>query len=161
MKGRSARYRYGRGGRLWVVAATVIAGIFLAAGASWVASATAPAAAFSPSEAYELGQSGQLVLVDVRTSAEWQETGIPVGALTIALLTDGGIPNIGFVDGVKDALGGRLDTPIAVICARGVRSSIAARLLRASGFSDVHDVPEGVIGWIALNLPLEARFILP
>ncbi|MEX2648945.1 MAG: rhodanese-like domain-containing protein [Alphaproteobacteria bacterium] len=144
-----------------MVAAAVTAGICLAAGALWVASVTAPAAAFSPVDAYERSRQGQLVLVDVRTSAEWRETGIPVGALTIALLTDGGIPNIGFVDGVKDALGGRLDTPIAVICARGIRSSIAARLLRASGFSDVHDVSEGVIGWIALNLPLEARFTLP
>jgi rhodanese-related sulfurtransferase len=42
-----------------------------------------------------------------------------------------------------DALGDDRDAPVVVFCAGGYRSSLAASLLRAHGFSDVSDVLGG------------------
>ena len=46
---------------------------------------------------------------------------------------------------------GELDPsrPVVTYCAGGYRSSIAASLLRASGFTDVSDLIGGYQGWLA------------
>jgi rhodanese-related sulfurtransferase len=80
-------------------------------------------------------------VVDVRERAEW-ETGHIAGALHIpfphvrehaAELQDGG--------------------PIALICASGQRSTIAASLLAAAGARDLHNVVGGMEAWAAAGLP--------
>ena len=122
---------------------------------------TAPAAALSPNSAYEGARAGTIVLIDVRAPTEWRETGVPSDARPVALFDEGGRPNAAFVDEVLALVDGDRDAPIAVICARGVRSLVAARLLRASGFAEVHDVPAGLLGragvpgWIERDLPVE------
>jgi rhodanese-related sulfurtransferase len=45
--------------------------------------------------------------------------------------------------------------PTAVVCERGYRSSAASRQLLAAGFTDLHNVHDGMNGWRANNLPLE------
>jgi hydroxyacylglutathione hydrolase len=47
------------------------------------------------------------------------------------------------------------DRPIAVICASGYRSSVAASLLRRAGFDDVSWVSNGVPAWKAQGHPIE------
>jgi hydroxyacylglutathione hydrolase len=47
------------------------------------------------------------------------------------------------------------DRPIAMVCASGYRSSVAASLVRNAGFEDVSWVAEGVPAWKAAGLPVE------
>jgi hydroxyacylglutathione hydrolase len=47
------------------------------------------------------------------------------------------------------------DEPLAVICAGGYRSSMAASILARNGFADVSNVVGGTSGWIAEKLPVE------
>jgi hydroxyacylglutathione hydrolase len=81
----------------------------------------------------------QPVLLDVRNPGEVKLGTIP-GARPIPLAH------------LRDALGD-LDpaAPTVVFCAGGYRSSIAASLLRAAGFTDVSDVLGGYGAWMTLN----------
>ncbi len=53
------------------------------------------------------------------------------------------------------------DAPLAVICAAGTRSTVAAELLAKSGFTRVYDISEGMSGgahgpgWLQRHLPTE------
>ena len=87
--------------------------------------------------------SGNVVVLDVRESIEW-ETGHVPGAILISL----------------GALRERIqelpvETGIAVICEAGVRSSSAASILQAEGFTEVSNVSEGTGGYRKAGLPLE------
>ena len=79
------------------------------------------------------------VVVDIRNPGEVNLGSIP-GARRIPLAR------------LRDELD-RLDpaAPTVVFCAGGYRSSIAASLLRAAGFSDVSDVLGGYGAWMTLN----------
>lgn len=52
------------------------------------------------------------------------------------------------------------DRPIALICARGVRSRFMVKQMQQAGFDDILDVPEGMLGsgagpgWIKRGLPV-------
>ncbi len=46
------------------------------------------------------------------------------------------------------------DRPLLVYCAGGYRSSIAASLLRRSGFTKVSEIAGGIAGWEAAKLPI-------
>ncbi len=110
-------------------------------------------------EAFRLARSGALVLVDVRSPAEWRATGLPAGALAATVHGPRGYE--GFVARVRAALGGDIARPVATICAAGGRSARAAARLRAAGFRSVRDVSEGMEGrrglpgWRARGLPVE------
>jgi glyoxylase-like metal-dependent hydrolase (beta-lactamase superfamily II) len=52
------------------------------------------------------------------------------------------------------------DRPLLVYCAGGYRSSIAASLLRRSGFDPVGEIAGGIVGWEAANLPVRTAEIL-
>jgi hydroxyacylglutathione hydrolase len=47
------------------------------------------------------------------------------------------------------------DRPLLVYCAGGYRSSIAASLLRRSGFEHVGEIAGGIVGWEAAKLPVQ------
>lgn len=52
-------------------------------------------------------------------------------------------------------MGLNLDEPTAVLCEGGYRSSAAIAWLRASGFTALHNVRDGMRGWRGNHLPLE------
>ena len=85
---------------------------------------------------------GALTVVDVRPEQEWAAGHLPgaVHALPAAM----------------HALAGRLDraSPVAVYCATGHRSAVAASLLLRSGVTDVWHITDGVDAWRALGHPL-------
>lgn len=98
--------------------------------------------------------SGELILVDIRRPDEWKLTGVPKGAVAIDMRRED------FPQVLLQAMGGRKDLPVALICARGVRSGrISARLTEA-GFTNVLDVSEGMLGsragpgWLKRGLPV-------
>ncbi|MEL6172182.1 MAG: rhodanese-like domain-containing protein, partial [Pseudomonadota bacterium] len=92
-------------------------------------------------------------LVDVRRPDEWEKTGVGVGANPIDMRRDDFIAELDkLTDGAKDA-------PVALICARGVRSARLSNQLTEAGYTNIIDVPEGMLGstagpgWLKTGLP--------
>ncbi|HUT49905.1 MAG TPA: rhodanese-like domain-containing protein [Alphaproteobacteria bacterium] len=114
--------------------------------------------ALSAPDAHAQARAGKIVLIDVRSPREWRDTGVPDGAKLVTIHHPQGAR--GFLRGILAAAGGDKSRPIALICARGVRSSRGKRFLEANGFTNVIDVPEGMLGrgaapgWLARKLPI-------
>ena len=91
----------------------------------------------------KFAQGQKAIVLDVREPMEW-ETGHVPGALLVAL------------GSLRQHLG---DIPkhgrIAVICEAGIRSSTAASILQAEGFTQVSNVAEGTGGYRRAGLPLQ------
>lgn len=105
-------------------------------------------------EAHQRAIAGDLILVDVRRPDEWQSTGIGEGALPLDMRR----PD--FIEALLQITGGDTSKPVAVICARGVRSARMTQALTDAGFTALIDVPEGMLGsfagdgWLAKGLPV-------
>ena len=110
--------------------------------------------ALSADEAHAKAAASEITLIDIRRPDEWAATGSGAGAHRIDLRA------ADFADRVREAAGGNLDAPGALICARGVRSARTANQLIAAGFTNIIDVPEGMLGsaagpgWLARGLPI-------
>lgn len=144
--------------RRWIlgggaVAATFGGGYFASTWFNILGDADADGA-LSVTDAYQLAAAGEIYLIDIRRPDEWDETGVAEPAIPIDMRRDD------FEDVLQqifDATGVR---PVALICARGVRSDRMNTRLKAAGFGDILDVPEGMLGsgagpgYIAQNLPL-------
>ena len=74
--------------------------------------------------------AGEMTLIDVRSPAEWRQTGVPRGARTVTIHDPKCMP--GFVAAVTQAVRGRKNQPIALICAHSGRSTRAGSLRSAS-----------------------------
>lgn len=107
------------------------------------------------STAHELATSGEIVLIDIRRPDEWAATGSPASGYRLDLRRDD------FTDALLELTDGAQDARVALICARGVRSSRLTNQLVAAGFTNIIDVPEGMLGsgagpgWINEGLPLD------
>lgn len=88
--------------------------------------------------------AGGVQLVDVRTKEEWDEGRLKGAAL--ATVTE---------EGFIEKAAGMLDPekPVLVYCQSGKRSAVAARKLRAAGFT-VHDLGGGIAAWKAAGKPV-------
>lgn len=106
--------------------------------------------------AYRQATDGEIYLIDIRRPDEWADTGIAIPALPLDMRRDD-FETV--LQALFDASGAR---PVALICARGVRSDRMDTRLEAAGFTNVLDVPEGMLGsgagpgYIARALPLRA-----
>lgn len=111
------------------------------------------AAVMTPPEALAAAARGEILIVDIRRPDEWQKTGVAQHAVRIDLRDDD------FFDQLAAARSS--DTqPIAVICARGVRSARMTNRLEEAGVGPIIDIPEGMLGssagpgWLARGLPV-------
>ena len=108
----------------------------------------------SVEDAHASAATGEVLLIDIRTPGEWQSTGIGEGALPLDMRRDD------FIDALNAATGGDTSKPVALICARGVRSARMTRRLTDAGYTNLIDVPEGMLGsragpgWLAKGLPV-------
>lgn len=115
-------------------------------------------AELGPVAAHEQAQAGKLTLIDIRTPAEWRDTGVPEGAIRIEMKNPAG-PG-GFAEEVLAQVKGDRDAPIALICRSGNRSGRMQQALAAMGFTHVYSVDEGMggsllgPGWIRRGLPV-------
>ena len=109
----------------------------------------------TPQEAHAAAKDGRILLVDIRRPDEWQKTGVPEGAVPSDLRRDD------FADAVLAARASETQ-PVALICARGVRSRRMTLLLDEAGITPIIDVPEGMLGsfagpgWRKVGLPVVA-----
>ena len=109
----------------------------------------------SAPDALAKAQGQELTLIDIRTPAEWRQTGIAAGALPIDMTRQS------FVDEVLQAVKGNKNAPIALICRTGNRSTHAQEALEDLGFTQVYNVKEGMAGsgagpgWLGRGLPVD------
>ena len=105
--------------------------------------------------ALDLVRSGDLILVDIRRPEEWAATGRPAGSIGLDMRRED------FTAELTRIANGDRSAPIALICARGVRSAHLANRMIEAGFTDIRDVPEGMLGsaagpgWVARGLPID------
>lgn len=104
--------------------------------------ATLPAL-IDPQTVNLLRERTDVLLIDVREQAEYNEGHIP----GITLMPMGEIPN-------------RLaeipkDKTVVVTCRSGNRSSQVASFLQEQGFTNIHDMQGGLVAWQQAGLPVE------
>ncbi|HHX83891.1 MAG TPA: rhodanese-like domain-containing protein [Actinomycetales bacterium] len=105
-----------------------------------------------PQQAWDmLAADPSAVLVDVRTSAEWQWVGgadlSSLGKRTVGVewMRSSGEPNGAFVDQLGEA-GVGPDTPVLFLCRSGGRSAAAARAATAAGLGPAYNIAGGFEG---------------
>ncbi|WP_242601433.1 rhodanese-like domain-containing protein [Pseudaestuariivita atlantica] len=135
--------------------------LMLAAGAAaaggfavWTLQPEFEGAEMTPEEAHAAASSGDILLIDIRRPDEWKLTGVGAGAAPLDMRRDD------FVAALTALAEGDTARPIALICARGVRSARMSRRLEQAGFTRIIDVPEGMLGsragpgWLKRGLPV-------
>lgn len=131
-----------------------LAAVFFSAGRWYTLRADVGDGTISAPDAAAAVASGDLILVDIRRPDEWAKTGMPQGAVPLDMRRDD------FPQALLAVMGGRKDTPVALICARGVRSGRISARLSEAGFTHVIDVSEGMLGsragpgWLKRGLPV-------
>lgn len=140
--------------RGFLVGGGVVA-VALAGGAWWRRQAPDyDGVALSVAQAHAAAKSGDITLIDIRTPREWRATGVGEGAVPIDMRRDD------FVEALQRVAGQDPSARIALICARGVRSARMSLRLSAAGFTNIIDVPEGMLGsvagpgWVRSGLPV-------
>ncbi|MCU0308670.1 MAG: rhodanese-like domain-containing protein [Thermoleophilia bacterium] len=99
---------------------------------------------FTPREAYEAWQRGEVAIIDVREESEHLATHVPGMPL---------VPMSEILDRLDDIPRGR---PLVVMCRSGQRSATVADYLNAQGeFDPAHNLSGGILAWAAGGLPYE------
>ncbi len=141
-----------RGLVLGAVVLAAGAGVF---GARWFnVGADIAGSALSVQDAHAKANSGEVFLIDIRRPDEWAATGVGEGAHPLDMRRKD------FLVELAKITGGATDAPVALICARGVRSRRLSAALAEAGFTQIIDVPEGMLGsgagpgWLKSGLPV-------
>ncbi len=93
-----------------------------------------------------------VTIVDVRRPEEWRSTGVVAGSRLLTAFDAAGRFNPEFPAAFA-AMVGR-DEDVVLICRTGNRSSVLARALAGSaGYTRVHNVSRGIVGWIGEGNP--------
>lgn len=93
-------------------------------------------------------------IIDIRTEAEWRQSGVVPGSHLLTLFDDARrvVDPEGWLKKVKKLV--PPDKPVILICRSGNRTAPAARFLSESGYITVYNVTNGIIPWIRDGLPL-------
>lgn len=108
----------------------------------------------SAPEAQAAVKAGKMILLDIRTVAEWQEDGIAEGAYPLDLTARN------FGELLNKILEKRGDKLLGMICATGGRTGYVMSVLAQKGLADIVDVSEGMhgnyrgVGWLRRELPV-------
>lgn len=108
----------------------------------------------SATEAQTKLADGTVVMLDIRSRQEWQQTGIAEGAWPVSMHE----PDFGQrLQAILQEVGA---DRVALICATGGRTGHVTSILRQNGIEGVIDVSEGMMGnprgpgWIARGMPV-------
>lgn len=133
-------------------------GIYVAGGRNLFYSAiteTVEGAQLDAPAAHKAATDGVITLIDIRRPDEWARTGSGEGAVRLDMRRED------FIAALEKITGGDTSKPVALICARGVRSARLTNRLTEAGFTNIIDVPEGMLGsaagpgWLKRGLPLD------
>ena len=109
---------------------------------------------WAATDAFDALLQDRIRLLDIRSTEEWQETGVGEMAWPVSL-HDERFPERLFK--ARDLANGR---PVALICETGGRTGSVMSSLRKSGYDSFIDVSEGMLGsrvgpgWIKAGLPV-------
>jgi len=136
--------RYSRPPAVWgsaisVAAVATLLAVVLTAGAG----KSLAQEIITPAQALQMADDGQIMIIDIRRPDEWRKTGIPARASRATVRFDR--TPTAFLKRIAELTNGDKSRPIALICAAGVRSKQASRLLRNSGYTQVLDIGEGML----------------
>ena len=92
------------------------------------------------------------VLVDIRTSEEWQKTGVIKSSKLITAFDKSGNLTQKFLSSFTNF---QKDTSISLICRSGVRTKIISEFLSNKlGYKNIHNVEGGIVDWIKQQNPV-------
>ena len=109
--------------------------------------------AVSAPDAHDRIEAGEMVLLDIRTPSEWNETGVAQGAWPVTMHSREFGRQLGRI--LQETPG----KTIGLICATGGRTAYVWRVLRENGLTNVVDISEGMMGsdagpgWLKRGLP--------
>ncbi len=141
--------------RRWVLLGAAV--IVLGAIAVWQVGRIPPdyvGKSLTVQQAFEQARERKIVLLDIRTPNEWRATGVGEAAHPLDMRRED------FISVVAQLVEQDKSRPVALICAGGVRSARMSNRLTEAGFTNIIDVPEGMLGsaagpgWIRAGLPV-------
>ena len=97
-------------------------------------------------------QSGDMILLDIRSPQEWRETGVAKGAWPVSM------HERDFGERLQAILAAYPPEQIAMICATGGRTKHVTDVLARNGIAGITDLSEGMMGnqrgpgWIARGM---------
>lgn len=101
----------------------------------------------SPSQAAQMQQSNEAVILDVREMDEWN-AGHIAGAIHIPL---------GEMQGRMSEIARYKNSSVITQCRSGTRSEKAAQALKQAGFSSVYNLEGGINAWQKADLAIEQK----
>lgn len=108
-----------------------------------------PIKSVSAQDAFDKVAGNEVVLIDVREANEWRKTGLPQGAIGVAL------QDRDFMTKLVSALANDLAQPVCFSCLQGGRSIAAAKKAQQAGITDIYNLEGGIGSWIEAKLPTE------
>ena len=130
----------------------VLAGAALAATLAGTRAVRAGHRVMSVADARAAAVAGEMVLLDIRTPAEWADSGVPDVAEPLDMRAANFLRRI---SELKEEQPARM---IGLICATGGRSDYVAKYLHSAGVEGVVNVAAGIHGrpdgWLASGLPV-------
>lgn len=103
----------------------------------------------TPDEMIKQIEDGEVVLVDVRRKAEWNEGHIPQAKYSF----------LGSM--FEDVSGLAADKPIVFLCRTGARSAVACSIAQAQGVKNVINLDGGIVQWDLVGYPIEVEAANP
>lgn len=93
-------------------------------------------------------------LVDIRTEAEWRETGVIQGSKLLTFFDEKGNANPPqWLQQLKPIA--TAETPVILICRSGNRTQAVSKFLsEQAGYRTVYNVKQGLKGWVKENRPV-------
>lgn len=143
--------------RRFILVGGAATSVTMLGGIAWATRDVFEGTEMAPPELLNAVRANEVMLIDIRRPDEWDKTGIAEGARPLDMRRDD------FVAALAEMTNGNLDLPVALICARGVRSDRTSARLAAAGFTRIIDVPEGMLGssagpgWLERGLPVVRR----
>ena len=96
-----------------------------------------------------------VTIVDIRRPEEWLQTGVVKGSKTITLFDESGRVKNSFFPKLEQAAPDKT-APIILICRTGNRTQAGSEMLVDHlGYSDVHNVRNGITSWIMEGRPVK------
>jgi rhodanese-related sulfurtransferase len=110
----------------------------------------------NPEQLQSLQQTQNALVVDVRTAAEWQASGIIPNSQKLQ-----GFDSNGKFDADKwlsdlQKLKSSAEQPVILVCRSGNRSSKIGDILAQHGEKNIYHLSNGIQGWIQSGLPVKA-----
>lgn len=111
----------------------------------------------TPEQALEMQKNQHALIVDIRTAAEWQSTGVIADSLKLQSFdSNGKFDAQQWLNNLKQAQTSP-DQPVVLVCRSGNRSGKVGELLtKQLGMNNIYHLTQGIESWKRSGLPLAA-----